>query len=916
MVNQTYDVFGRQDKPEITLCNPDKTELYSLYSLSSSSNTIVKLRYNALSELEMVVPKEVGGVEIPAYDFISQKRLIRVEDDDVGYFVIVDVKEKDFGGVPSKSVRALSLEFTLMGKKLSAFGGTLPLYDILTPADSLLGKLLEYIPSWSVGTIDGDLLTKFRTFDVSDTNIYNFMMTDVEEAYGCIFTFDTVNSTISATAIENITDGTDVYISHDNLIQESTFSEIADELTTALYVYGGGDLDIRTVNPLGTNVIYNFSYYMTVDWMTQGLITALDAWDAAILGNQALYANYLSDLKTDLGEKVVLGGELVTLNSEYIALDGVLKAKVEGGLSLTATNALLIAKQVEIDNKEAEITNKESEITSLQALLTGINDSLSFENNFTAAQILELSYFMYENTYQNENLVQLDSMDADDIQDLAQTLYDQAVVILEKISQPRYEYSMDTASMLALQEYSAFSDALQLGSTVYVERENGSVLTLVLLELVFNYDDPSGFSMIFSNRLRLDNGSFVYSDLMGQPVKTGSTVKFDKLKWANWAGYYKDDVTNFITSSLDASVNEVINAANQEIKIYENGLRGREYISPGIYDDRQVWLTSKTLAFTDDNWNTASLAIGEIDFNGTPLWGVVADAIVGKVVAGNQLSIENSNNNFLLDETGAYLTDASFILTRSDGKSRITLDPTVGVKIESNPSGTWNDSFYADTAGNIIFSGTLSGASGNFSGSITATSGSIGGMSITSNGIDVDATHFIHNNGDITWGGLQISGATASFDGTVSASQLLGTVDWSQIENAPIPTSQFNGGTGYSAGGITTGSLSGSRVYGGTIGGNGISIGLSGTGVPTISGTSGATINGGSGFLDIQSGYGYLFNFGSLSLEGYPIKLVTSGLQINGNSGKTIGFTVSVPVSTGRAVLSFVHGLMVNYYYY
>jgi hypothetical protein len=139
------------------------------------------------------------------------------------------------------------------------------------------------------------------------------------------------------------------------------------------------------------------------------------------------------------------------------------------------------------------------------------------------------------------------------------------------------------------------------------------------------------FSLTFSNRLRLDNGKFIYSDLVGQTVKTGSTVNFGDLKWADWNDNYKGKVSTFIDSSLDASKNAVINATSQEIIIDQHGLRGRRLTTPGvlgIYDDKQCWLTNTILAFTDDNWASARLALGEIVApGGSTVYGIVCDAL-------------------------------------------------------------------------------------------------------------------------------------------------------------------------------------------------------------------------------------------------------------------------------------------------
>lgn len=61
---------------------------------------------------------------------------------------------------------------------------------------------------------------------------------------------------------------------------------------------------------------------------------------------------------------------------------------------------------------------------------------------------------MYENTYKNENIIQTDSMNAVEIQAQAQALYDQAQTVLGRISQPRYEFSLDAINYIDLQEFS------------------------------------------------------------------------------------------------------------------------------------------------------------------------------------------------------------------------------------------------------------------------------------------------------------------------------------------------------------------------------------------------------------------------------------------------------------------------------
>ena len=67
-------------------------------------------------------------------------------------------------------------------------------------------------------------------------------------------------------------------------------SENSDEYANAIYVTGGDDsVGIGAVNPMGTNVIYNFSYDIASGLMSAGLVEALNGWEDAFTENEASY---------------------------------------------------------------------------------------------------------------------------------------------------------------------------------------------------------------------------------------------------------------------------------------------------------------------------------------------------------------------------------------------------------------------------------------------------------------------------------------------------------------------------------------------------------------------------------------------------------------------------------------------------
>jgi hypothetical protein len=820
---QSFDYFEKYEVPSFILCNPNKD---ALYTMGFIRDTNLKLKYNALSEFSFIVPYQVDGVVVEYFDFIEYRRLIHISGltEDLGYFIIVGVEDENDGKIRTKKVTAYSLEFELINKKISKLSGTYQFYDAISPDDTLLGTLIQYCPGWTIGTIDASLLTLFRTFDVSDMTIYNFLMTDCERTYQCVFTFDTVAKTINAEAVSSIGLDTDIFLSHDNLVKSTTIKTITDELCTALNVYGGGDLDIHLVNPLGTNTIYDFSYFMTTDWMSQSLITALTNWDNLVNINQPIYANKLTTLITANTTLITQQSELVTLQSELEVLEGILSVQIQQGLPTNETQALINAKQTQINNKNNQIVSTQATIALITQQLTDINDVLAFYNvvNFTPEQFAELGSFIIGNTYQDANFIQTDTMTTVEIQEMSQDLYDQAKIILDRLSQAKYTFDLEAVNFVFLKDFLVFTNQLELGCVVTVEIENDTYAYPMLLEIDLQYDDPTKFNLVFGNRLRLDDSAFIYSDLFSQAITSAVSNGFNSSVWQASASQ-SNDFTLFMNSALDATVNNVISSANQNFIIDANGLRGRKLTS-GVYDNEQIWMNNNVLAFTNNNWQTAKVALGKITVGSSTYYGLAADAVFGRLLAGNQLIIQNDSNTFTLNGSGATLTNANFTINSSNNLSRIILNPNDGIKVQTNISGTWTDKFYVDSGGNLIFTGNLTGATGTFSGSIAATSGLLGGWAIFSNGIYDNYGNYIRSNGQIKLGALTIDGSNATFNGTIYATKLVGTITEPQIATDAISTNKIKTAAvtneklgNISATKITSDTMSCDRLFGGTL---------------------------------------------------------------------------------------------------
>lgn len=758
-MNYSFDFYDRLEKPKLILKKMDGTQVSDIANFAGLN---VNIRYNDVSEMSFILHKSENE---SVYDLIKGKKYI--ETDIYGEFIIDDVVEPNNGLIKYKEVRCKSVDFELSYKRITLEPKVYKLYDLFSPKDTLMERILTLAPSWSIGSIDTSVGNLFRYFDVEDVDLLSFMYGDAEEAYQCIFEFDYFTRQINIKAIENVGYDTNIYLSLDNLINNIEIQEHSNEIVTNLRVFGGNDLDIRRVNPTGTDSLVNLTRFKDLEYISDDLIAKLDSYDAIYLSKKSDYENYLLTYRILNEELNILQGELGVLQNELSAIVTIRIEKMAAGLDISQEYTDYQNKKSEIDSKENQINNKQTQINSYVDLLNGIIDDLALENNFTESEIKTLDKALIEYTYQNEAYMITDSMTENDILDQAQQLYEDGQKILERLSQSRFSFRIDCADFLKNISYEQFIQQFGLTALMTIELEEDSIVETRLISYDYDWDSNS-LSLEFTSKYRTNDTTYTYQELFKKSFNAGISVSFSKFKYKDWSANNKDAVTTFITSSLDASKNAVINAENQSVVFDKNGIICTTVDEFGNISDEQLHIVNNSLVFTDDSWQTAKLALGKIfDNRYGELYGIVGEVIVGKIIAGNNLLIENSNNKFTVDENGATLIDATMDITTSDNNGRIIADPTQGIKLLGNINGTFQENISIGNDGRIkarnidilenaningtlqsvdgIFTGTLQGVDGEFTGDITVThtDGSI--STLNSQGLKVQ-----HTSGDFS----------------------------------------------------------------------------------------------------------------------------------------------------------------------
>lgn len=504
----SYDKLNKARKSPLILCNPNGEELYSL-GLAKDINFSIRL--NGLSELSFVVNKYNDDKIIPYYDFLITRRCIEMKN--VGRFIITSVQTEMEGTSEYKIIQCKGLEYELASKNLGLLEGTYKFYDPSSSDKSLMHIVLSYLPNWKIGEIEDDLWNIYRTFDIKDNNIYNFLMGEVQETYRCIFIIDTFKRTISAKTVESIITKTDVFLSSRNILKQMNIEENAEDIKTALNIYGDGDLSIHSVNPMQTATIYDFSYYKNVpDMMSDNLISAINKWEAKLDGYKKEYSDILLSIKDSNGFNIKKQEELKKLEAELNSLLDQQSIKITAGEDLTDINNKIEAKKKEIENKKKEIENQNNSIEDKKKRTSQIADDLKFKNNFSPEQLKELDTYIIQSSYQNTNFSVTDEMTEVQKQEVVENLYNYGLEQLNNISKPTYRFDVDVLDFIKMKKYKSIVEQLTLGSeiTILIDRKKNIYARAILLGYDSVLDNQDSLTLHFSNKLKFKEEKYIW----------------------------------------------------------------------------------------------------------------------------------------------------------------------------------------------------------------------------------------------------------------------------------------------------------------------------------------------------------------------------------------------------------------------
>ena len=771
--NLPVDFLNNLEKPIIYIAKKDKTFLGAVSIYDDLSLTF---NLNAYQTASFKIYRDINGKKYEHYDDFQEDRLIMIQG--IAWYKIHVETNIENTGI-SKSITANSLECMLCNKRLIDFecntGEILYddyvktiFYDPSNPKGSLLHRVLNVAPSWSVGHVDASLADMQRSFDVDDNDVYSFLTGDVSEAFNCLFIFDTFNQTVNAYDLDNYGEDTSIYVSMDNLAQSMTESIDENSIITCYRVNGGDGIYINEVNPNSTNKIYNFEYYLPE--MEESLQNKVKLYNEKY---QSLKPQYEEIMKR-LGDQIGVIQELETrlpedINSKDWTKYGLdfLDSKVKSFKNIDEVycaqgmnkpdsfNYNLYQQNLEdLNNVTAEYNKRKSEVDSA----TDVYNSIISERNSVQAQLdmdkwftkdewKTLDSYVVEETYSNDNYITTDNTTDTERFDIERQLYDTAWKDLSKKCRPQYQYSSTLSNVLTIPQFKGFLKYFQLGNFIRMATDYDTVIKLRLISFTVDYNDTSKIDVTFSDAIRVHDIYEDASNIQAQANSAAMSFQFNKDQYDKSVNQ-----SNFVEEmrkyGLDVATVQIHNASNQSQVWDETGMTFRMWNNErNDFDPEQIKIINNLMAFTDSD-GQVRMAIGKIpiDKNGNTAFGFNAEVLFGKAIFGENLTIQNDSGKFLFDNNG---------FSATSGNNSVRINPDKSGELFSIYKGS-SRQFYVDADGNVHFTGDLTGSSGTFSGNISGGSINLG-----------NGTFTVDSNGNMYASSARISGEVNASSGTI-----------------------------------------------------------------------------------------------------------------------------------------------------
>jgi hypothetical protein len=295
-----------------------------------------------------------------------------------------------------------------------------------------------------------------------------------------------------------------------------------------------------------------------------------------------------------------------------------------------------------------------------------IQSELSVFNNFSPELLAERDLFVITKEFVDEMIAN------------PEELKNRAIEKFEELKNPIVTIEIDIVNFLEVLEEHYNWNKLELGTLVSVLYDKFEVMIQAkIIQMDFDFDNKT-ITLMISNIKDIKTNQEKFIDALYGAISTSTTVTLEKNNWSK-AIEVKEDFETFVNNAFDATKQKIIAGTNETIEISRRGLLIKSDTDPNSF----LVANSSVLAITNDGGKTYKNAITTD--------GIIAQRLIGEIIAGENLIIENENGSFRVDGEGVTISNQALRVIGGITKEHLSED----IDFKTDLSGV--TSIYVDT---------------------------------------------------------------------------------------------------------------------------------------------------------------------------------------------------------------------------
>lgn len=388
-----FDKDGIPEQPELVL---ETMHRKFIGVIPFAHNIKLNVKFAEPSKLTFDVPRYVDGEANWIYDFITGYKVIYTKH--YGIYITLNPSTEADGISEVKHVEAYSIEKELDTKKFFLEEGTYKFYNLLNKndPDTIIGRILEIARGWDIGgSVPTSIAQQYRTFDQYSDYLGNFIHNDAQQKFRCVFVFEPYNKKIFVYDADAPLPTLPIYLDFDNLLNSVKIEELSDELVTAIRPSGADGLSIASVNPIGTEWVYDLSWFIANGDIPEDVGNKYNAWQSSILSNQNEYQARVALRASGTARLIAAQAELTELNNELTKLTAQQNVEIQALAKEKKDTTGYTNRQNNISSYGRQIASKRSEISAKEAEIKTINGQIETYKNAVDDIVKRLSFDTY-----------------------------------------------------------------------------------------------------------------------------------------------------------------------------------------------------------------------------------------------------------------------------------------------------------------------------------------------------------------------------------------------------------------------------------------------------------------------------------------------------------------------------------------